>query len=149
MSKPMLPNEQSIADADDLTLPAGWTVDPECNGSLNAYENREQFKKRIRQTLPHAMQQAEQLVKALDSELRISLPSVYLVINSDVDFHLYLPMEEPTYHSPKKVAANLLSERLMTELSEISVRTVFTIDEETDMKYLTSPHEYVLVYRYQ
>ena len=147
MSKPMLPDEQNIIDADDITLPEGWSVDPDCEGSLNAYENKEQFKQQIKQTLPQALQNAEQLVRALNNELRISLPSVYLVINSGVNFHLYLPMEEPIYHSPKKVAAGLLAERLANELINISVQTVFTIDEETDMKFLTSPHEYLLVYK--
>ena len=149
MSKPMLPDEQNITDADDITLPEGWSVDPDCEGSLNAYENKEQFKQQIKQTLPHALQNAEQLVRALNIELRIFLPSVFLVINSDTNFQLFLPIEEPTFHSPKKVAANLVAERLTAELSDISVRPVFTIDVETDMKYVTSPHEYVLIYKYQ
>ena len=149
MSKPMLPDEQNITDADDITLPAGWTVAPDCSGRLDAYENKEQFKQQIKQTLPHALQHAEQLVRALNNELRIFPPTVFFVINSAVDFQLYLPMEEPTFHSPKKVAANLVAERLTAELSDISVRPVFTIDVETDMKYVTSPHEYVLIYKYQ
>jgi hypothetical protein len=148
MSKPMLPNEAIIAAAaNDITLPDGWTVDAASDGSLAAYANREQFAANIKRTLPLAIRCVEQLLEALDVDLRIILPKVYLVIHSEVDFQVYLPLDEATYHSPKKVAARLLVQRYVSELSDLSVREVFTIDEETNMAYLTAPHEYVLIYR--
>lgn len=148
MSKPMLPNEAIIAAAaNDITLPNGWTVDPASNGSLAAYANQAQFAVNIKRTLPVAMQCVERLLEALHIDLRIFLPAVYLVIHSDVDFQLYLPLDETTYHSPKKVAARLLVQRCVSEHSDLSVREVFTIDEETNMGFLTAPHEYVLIYR--
>ncbi len=149
MSKPMLPNEAFIAAADsDITLPDGWTVDDLNEPQLSSYKQPEEFAKSIQATLPEAARTVEQLVAALYAQLDIYVPVTYMVINSDTDFHIFLLVDETTYHSPHRVAADLLCEKYTGMNSNISLRFMFTIDRQHHTSYLTT-NQYVAKYEYR